>query len=238
MKSLYNGHPVVTGPEELVLWKRLQTAEMSDERSQEELPTNTSDCLRFDSAYYRRFYLTAATRAVTRAETDQRARLIAAAVQQLDLPVRRILDAGCGLGWFRKPLLRAFPQAKYIGVEYSEYLCGKYGWIQGSIADFRSRHAFDLVICSDVLQYLDDRAAAKAIVNLARLSRGALYLHAPTELDFREHADPEGTDVDVQLRSGEWYRQKLGRHFEHAGFGVYIKHGVPVTQWELEGERT
>ncbi len=28
---------------------------------------------------------------------------------------------------------------------------------------------------------------------------------------------------------------KLDRHFEHAGFGVYVKHGVPVTQWELEG---
>ncbi len=166
---------------------------------------------RFDAAYYRRFYLAPATRATSRVETDHRGRLIAAAVQQLGLPVSRILDAGCGLGWFRKPLLQAFPKARYTGLEYSEYLCGKYGWIQGSIADFRSRHAFDLVICSDVLQYLDDRAAAKAIVNLARLSRGALYLHAPTELDFREHADPEGTDVDVRLRSGDWYRKQAGQ---------------------------
>jgi trans-aconitate methyltransferase len=196
--------------------------------------TNLDDSGRFDSAYYRRFYVTVATRAVTRAETDQRGRLVAAAVQQLDLPVRRILDAGCGLGWFRKSLLRAFPQAQYVGVEYSEYLCRRFGWIQGSIANFRSRHTFELMICSDVLQYLDDRAAAQAIGNLARLSRGALYLHVPTELDFKERADLKGTDMDVQLRSGDWYREKLDRHFEHAGFGVYVKRGVPVTQWELE----
>ncbi|MEY4932611.1 MAG: hypothetical protein RLZZ403_931, partial [Pseudomonadota bacterium] len=61
---------------------------------------------RFGSDYYRRFYLTPATRAMSRAATEQRGRLIAAAVKQLDLPVRRILDAGCGLGWFRKPLLQ------------------------------------------------------------------------------------------------------------------------------------
>lgn len=190
---------------------------------------------RFDSAYYRRFYLTPATRAMSRTETEQRGRLIAAAVQQLDLPVKRILDAGCGLGWFRKPLLQAFPRARYTGVEFSEYLCQKCGWTQGSVVDHRSRYPFDLVICCDVLQYLDDRAAAKAIANLARLSRGALYLHVPTEQDFQERIDPQGTDVNVHLRTGDWYRARLRRHFQHAGFGVYVRRGVPFAQWELEG---
>lgn len=193
---------------------------------------------RFDSTYYRRFYLTPATRAMSRAETEQRGRLIAAAVQQIDLPVNRILDAGCGLGWFRKPMLKAFPKARYTGVEYSEYLCQEYGWSQGSVVDYRSRYPFDLVICCDVLQYLDDKAAAKAIGNLARLSRGALYLHVPTEQDFRERMDPQGTDINVHLRSGDWYRARLRRHFQHAGFGIYVKRGVPFAQWELEAGGT
>lgn len=189
---------------------------------------------RFGSDYYRRFYLTPATRAMSRVETEQRGNLIAAAVKQLDLPVRRILDAGCGLGWFRKPLLRAFPRATYTGVEFSEYLCRTHGWTQGSVVDYRSRYPFDLVICCDVLQYLDDRAAARAIANLATLSRGAVYLHVPTEGDFSERMDPTGTDQNVFLRPGAWYRRQLDKHFVHAGFGVLVKDDVPIAQWELE----
>src|SRR5262245_50586921 len=48
----------------------------------------------FDSAYYRRFYLTAATRAMSREQTEIRGALIAALVKQLDIPVKRILDVG------------------------------------------------------------------------------------------------------------------------------------------------
>jgi SAM-dependent methyltransferase len=189
---------------------------------------------RFGSDYYRRFYLTPATRAMSRAETDLRGRLIAAAVKQLELPVRRILDAGCGLGWFRKPLLQAFPRATYVGVEFSEYLCATRGWTHGSVVDYRNRSPFDLVICCDVLQYLDDRSAARAIANLARLSRGAVYLHVPTEEDFKERMDPSGTDQNVHLRSGAWYRRRLDKHFVHVGFGLLAKRGVPLAQWELE----
>ena len=201
-------------------------------------PDSPTAVRRFDSAYYRRFYLTPATRAMSRGETEQRGRLIAVAMQQLDLPVNRILDVGCGLGWFRKPLLKAWPQARYVGVEFSDYLCQKHGWTHGSVVDYRSRVPFDLVICSDVLQYLDQVLASRAIANLARLSRAALYLHVPTLADFRERMDPSGTDIEVKLRSGAWYRRELRKHFVHAGFGLYIKNDVPVAQWELEGGGT
>lgn len=189
---------------------------------------------RFGSDYYRRFYLTPATRAMSRLDTELRGKLIAAAVKQLDLPVRRILDLGCGLGWFRKPLLQAFPRATYVGVEFSEYLCATHGWTRGSVVDYRNRYPFDLVVCCDVLQYVDDRAAARAIANLASLSRGAVYLHVPTEGDFRERMDPSGTDQNVYLRPGAWYRRHLDKHFVHAGFGLLVKRDVPFAQWELE----
>ena len=171
----------------------------------------------FDAAYYRRFYLTPATRAMSREEAGRRADLIGAAIRQMEIPVTRVLDMGCGLGWFRRPLLRSFPGATYTGVEYSSYLCGKYGWTRGSAVDFRGRGTFDLVTCCDVIQYLDDTAAAQAINNLARLCRGALYLHVPTAGDFAERMDPSGTDTRVHLRTGAWYRQRLGRHFTPRG---------------------
>jgi len=192
---------------------------------------------RFDAGYYRRFYGNPRTRVTTREETARRAAVVAALVRQLGLRVRRILDAGCGLGWLRGPLLEAFPNATYTGLEVSEHLCEEYGWVQGSLATYRPRGRFDLVVCYDVLQYLSDREAASAMANLARLTRGALYLHALTREDWRMNADLEATDREIVLRPARWYRARLERHFDHAGVGVHVRRGVPWHQWELERGR-
>ena len=189
---------------------------------------------RFDARFYQRFYMNPRTRVTSREEMARRGRMVAALVQQLELPVKRILDAGCGLGWLRAPLLDAFPGATYVGLEVSEHLCQQHGWIQQSLADYRPRGQFDLLICYDVMQYLSDREAARAMANLARLSRGALYFHVPTEEDWRDNADLSTSDGDINLRSADWYRTRLTRHFEHAGFGIHVRRGVPICQWELE----
>ncbi len=85
---------------------------------------------RFDREYYRRFYFDGRTAVTSRVEMRARARLIAAYADHIGLPVRRMLDAGCGIGLLRAPLQRAFPRARYTGLEYSEYLCKRYGWTQ------------------------------------------------------------------------------------------------------------
>ena len=188
----------------------------------------------FDAGYYRRFYVTAATRAMGREEAERRGALIAAVIRQLELPVRRVLDMGCGLGWFKRPILRAYPKARYTGVEFSEYLCERYGWDQGSVVDYRGRGSYDLVLCCDVVQYLDRRQAAKAINNLARLCSGALYFHVPTRRDWQLTIDPSGTDLNVHVRSGAWYKKQLRKHFVHVGQGVHVRRGVVPVQWELE----
>jgi SAM-dependent methyltransferase len=188
----------------------------------------------FDASYYQRFYLTKATRAMSQTDTEQRALMVAGIVAQCGIPVKRILDMGCGLGWFKAPMLSIFPNASYTGVEYSEYLCGEHGWQQGSVVDYRGRGQFDLIVCCDVLQYLDDHNATRAITNLSRLCRGALYLHIPTKLDWATLMDPSGTDDHVQVRSGRWYKQHLRRHFQHVGNGVLCKKDVAVLQWELQ----
>src|SRR6185437_7857712 len=107
----------------------------------------------FDQAYYQRFYFNPRTAVTSRAEMAARARLIAGCVDYVGLPVRSILDAGCGVGLLRTPLLRALRRAEYVGLEYSDYLCRRFGWRQGSIETFRTRQRFDLVVCYDVLQY-------------------------------------------------------------------------------------
>jgi predicted TPR repeat methyltransferase len=188
----------------------------------------------FDAGYYRRFYIDPRTRVTTPAERARRVALIAAILRQLEVPVRRILDAGCGLGLMRPALQRAFPKARYVGLEVSEHLCQQRGWIQGSIAEFTARSPFDLVICSDVLQYLPAREAAAALANLARLCRGALYFHALTTEDWQRNADTRCSDGNVYFRNAEWHRRRLARGFRFVGFGVHVRRGLPVFQWQLE----
>ena len=189
---------------------------------------------RFDRDYYRRYYYDPRTAVTTRSEMRARARLIAAFVEYVGLPVRRILDAGCGTGLLRAPLMRLLPRAEYVGLEVSEYLCQRYGWQQGRLEDYRPKAPFDLVICYDVLQYLDDSAARSALANFAQLCRGVLYFSALTLRDLQENCDRRRTDSNVHLRTAQWYRTRLRPNFIQAGSGFWIRRSAPITLWELE----
>lgn len=188
----------------------------------------------FDRDYYQRYYFDPRTAVTTRREMQARAHLIAAFVEHTALPTRRILDAGCGTGMLRAPLLRRLPRAQYTGLETSEYLCKRYGWEHGEIDKYRSTTPFDLVICYDVLQYLDPESASRAIDNFARLCRGVLYFSALTKLDWEYNCDTQRTDKNVLLRTGQWYRKRLRQHFAEAGAGFWLRKGAPLTLWELE----
>jgi hypothetical protein len=106
----------------------------------------------------------------------------------------------------RPAFARVLKRARYVGLEASEYLCRRFGWMQGSIVDFQPATPFDLVVCYDVLQYLDDRAAVRAMANLGRLSRVALYFSALTIEDWRRNCDRSRTDRAVNMRPAAWYR--------------------------------
>jgi len=189
---------------------------------------------RFDASFYRRFYLDPRTRVVTRAEMARRADLVAAFVRHGELRVRTILDVGCGLGLMRAALRRHFPRARYTGLEPSPYLCERYGWQQGSAADFESPRPFDLVICYDVLQYLTAREAAAALRNLAELCAGVLHFGVLTREDWELYCDRTNTDRDVHIRPADWYRRRLARDFINAGSGMFVRRGAPVHLWELD----
>ena len=188
----------------------------------------------FDAAYYERFYSNLRTRAESPEESARRAAFIASYLAYLALPVSRILDVGCGLGRTLAGLQAAFPKTRCVGVEISDHLCERHGWIKGSVVDFRARRPFDLVICNDVVQYLDHADARAAIANLASLCRGALYFGVLTREDWEENCDPARTDREVCLRSARWYRRQLGREFTGIGGGMYLRRPEAVTLWSLE----
>jgi SAM-dependent methyltransferase len=188
----------------------------------------------FGAAYYRKFYLDPATRVVTAAEMRDRARLIGAILSHAGVSVRSILDAGCGIGLLRRSFAEVLPRARYTGLDSSEYLCSRYGWICGSVTDYAPPRPSDLVVCYDVLQYLDDREAARAVANLSRLTRAALYVSALTREDWRTNCDRGRTDRAVHLRPGDWYRRRLRRQFSYLGFGVWLRKDMAAILWDLE----
>ena len=188
----------------------------------------------FGAQFFKRFYFDPATRVTSAAEMRDRAALILAALRHARIPVRRILDAGCGVGLLHRAFAKVAPRISYTGLERSEYLCKRYGWKRGSLADFVARAPFDLVVCYDVLQYLNDEDAVRALANLSRLSRAALYFSALTREDWRANCDRRRTDCSVHLRTGAWYTERLRRHFRYLGFGLWIRRNVTALLWELE----
>ena len=135
-----------------------------------------------------------------------------------------------------QPLLatKQLPRAAYVGVEVSEYLCERYGWEHSTVQDFRATHPFDLVVCYDILQYLDEGEVTRACTNLARLCRGVLFFSALTAEDWKENCDQRRTDSNVMLRPAEWYRRRLRRQFREIGAGFWLRRSAPLTVWELE----
>lgn len=188
----------------------------------------------FDAAYYRRFYRDPATRVHDPRAQTRLAELVFAWMGYLELPVRRVLDMGCGLGHWRREAARHRPAARYTGVEASEYLCRRYGWERGTAAGWRGRGQYDLVICQSVLQYLDREEALAAIANLARLCRGALYLEALTREDWEAHCNRKVTDGRVHLRPAAWYRRALSGRFRPLGGGMFLPAGSAATLYSLE----
>ena len=188
----------------------------------------------FDASYYERFYLDPRTRVADTLDVEVQARFVCGYLDYLKLNVRWILDLGCGLGRLRESLLARFPRARYTGVEVSEHLCAELGWVHDSVATFRSRRRYDLVICQDVLQYLDDVEAEQALQNLARHCRGALYFGALTREDWEENCDQSRTDGNGYLREGAWYRDRLAPAFVCAGGGVFVARRAGVVMFELD----
>jgi SAM-dependent methyltransferase len=192
----------------------------------------------FDRAFFARFYHAPATAVVSRDDVVTRARFVLAYLAYLQIPVRAVLDAGCGTGLWKRALRRLDRSIDYTGLDPSEYLCRRYGWIRGSVADFSSRRRFDLVVCQDVMQYMDADEVDRGLAAMARACRGALYFDVPTRDDIDAGLyDMRRTDRRIHVRGAVWYRRRLSRHFESAGGGVFISPRARATLLSLERGR-
>jgi SAM-dependent methyltransferase len=193
---------------------------------------------RFDRAYYERFYHNKNTRVLDRAQLDRLGDFVCSYLRYLDASPQRVLDLGCGIGLWQAVIARHFPRAAYQGVEYSAYLCERYGFEQGSVLDYQARESFDFVICQGVLPYLGARDVRKAVANLATLCRGVLYLEAVTKEDWDEGIiDKRRTDRAMQFHPAALYRRALARHFRCLGGGLWLSLRSALPVYALETGR-
>ena len=188
---------------------------------------------KFDKAYYDRYYRNPRTRASSPAAAKRQAAFVSAYLRYVELTPRSILDIGCGTGALLKALQKEFPRAIVHGLEVSEYLCKRYGWERGSVVDYQGESTIDLVICNDVLPYLDDAACSTALQRIGALCAKAALLGILTTED-QPRCDPARTDPKQWSRPARWYRHRLGRNFVNIGGGMYLKKPVSVTVWELD----
>jgi SAM-dependent methyltransferase len=188
----------------------------------------------FDESYFRRFYRgTEKSRAHSAAQVATLARGLDGLCKWLHLPVRKVLDVGAGPGFLRDWYREHRPAVKYRSVDYSEYACREYGHEQADISRFREGQ-YDLIVCQGVLQYLDDAACARAIENLAAMSRGLVYLEIVTARDLEEVCDPSGTDASIHVRPGAYYRKHLAKGFQQVGAGLWAARDAGLVFYELE----
>lgn len=198
------------------------------------VPTLPTPPERFDPAYYARFYDDPRTRVHDATQIAALGRAISGFAEWFGLPLKSALEVGAGTGLLRDWFRQSHPATQYVSTEVSRFAADKYGHELLDIAKTTPKKPYDLVICQGVLPYLDDAAAEAALENLARATRGLLYLEAITHLDLHTVCDRSLTDVDVHDRKGSWYRDRLGRHFEQVGAGLWHKQDGPLLFYELE----
>lgn len=189
----------------------------------------------FDEAYYQRFYYDKKTSVVDPQHMERLGTFVCSYLKYLRVPVHRVLDVGCGIGLWKDIVARHFPQASYQGVEFSPYLCERFGWQQGSVVDYAASEPFDFVICQGVLPYLNPTDLKTALHNLGRLSKGALYVEAVSREDYeRDIIDEDVTDNRVFRHRADLYRRGLQQGAIELGGGVWLSRQADLPLFALE----
>jgi SAM-dependent methyltransferase len=166
---------------------------------------------RYDRAYFDRWYR---GRARIGPEPDVRRKVsiaLAATEYVLRRTARNAIDIGCGEApWFTH-LAALRPKIRYAGFDPSDYAVREFGASRnvrrGSFGDLGAlniRERFDLVVCADVLHYLDEHEMRRGLPVMVKLMRGAAYVEVLTRED-----DVVGDTAGFFRRPASWYREQL-----------------------------
>lgn len=165
---------------------------------------------RFDARYFQRWYRDPAHRVGTAADLERLVHFaVASAEYVLARPIRTVLDIGAGEGRWAPVLRRVRPRATYHGIDPSDYAVARYGRrrniVRGTLDDLDAlfgEHAFDLVLCCSVLNYLPRATMTRGITQIARHTGGLAYLEIYATSD-----DVEGDTAGWHSESASMYRR-------------------------------
>jgi SAM-dependent methyltransferase len=171
----------------------------------------------YDRAYYNRWYRDPRDRVATRESLERKVRMAVSVTEfLLSHRIQTVVDVGCGEApWY--PVLRSFrPDARYIGIESSDYVIERFGRSRnirrgtlGDLGKLRLPRDVDLVVVADVMQYVTDAEAERGLRAIRRILGGVLYMEM-----FTTHDAMEGDHDGWHERSSRDYARLMSR----AGF--------------------
>jgi len=181
---------------------------------------------RYDRAYFDRWYRHPRTRIDTPRALARKVHLaVSAAEYLLGRSIESVLDVGCGEGRWFGPLRRIRPGVHYQGVDWSEYAVRRFGRARnirrgsfGGLRALRLPRGWDLVVCSDVLQYVPLPELEPGLTEIRRVLSGVAYLEAYVVED-----DMEGDRHGWHERTAAQYRRAFRRAgLTHCGLNCFV----------------
>lgn len=162
----------------------------------------------YDRAYFDRWYRR--VRVHTEDEVVRKAAFaVGLAEHVLARPVRNVLDVGCGEAVFGSALRAVRPEIAYVGLDPSEYVVATFGESHGvrratfgALAAVELPGPFDLIVCSDVLHYVEKKEIETGLAALVKLLSGVALLEVLAIED-----DPVGDRMGFHLRPASFYRR-------------------------------
>ena len=145
----------------------------------------------YDRAYFDRWYRDPDDRVATRESLERKVRMaVSLAEFMLGRELRIVVDVGCGEAPWWTVLRKLRPDARYIGIDSSDYVLERYGKARnirrGTFGDLQSLklpRAVDLFVCADVLQYVEAKDVARGLKAIRRRLGGVAYIETFTTDD-------------------------------------------------------
>lgn len=168
----------------------------------------------YDRAYFERWYHDPRHRVATRESLARKVRMaVSLAEFLLGRHIRSVLDVGCGEAPWFSAIKRLRPDARYIGVDASDYVLERFGAARnirrgtlGTLGELKLPRAIDLVVCADVLQYVSIAEIEQGLRAIRRLLSGVAYIEA-----FVIDDAMEGDRTDWHERPAAEYRRLFRR---------------------------
>jgi SAM-dependent methyltransferase len=170
----------------------------------------------YDRSYFDRWYRDPDDRVATRESLERKVRMVIALTEFLiGRRIRSVLDVGCGEAPWYPIVKRLRPQARYVGVDSSDYVLERFGVSRnirrgtlGILGTMRLPKRVDVIVCADVLQYAVDAEITRGLRAIRQLLGGVAYIEA-----FVTDDNMEGDRVGWHERTAAEYN----RHFRDAG---------------------